>query len=513
MKIAFACSAFPPEGANGGMATFYSELAETLANNGHEILILTLTNGVERSEQQKNLRIERFSYVEEHYANLHDLGFIPTTAWFLARATHLYKKAAACIEQFQPDIIECPENGFLGLWFDTSKIPLVVRCLCPAFQSLKVNSPDTLNVVDWHIVSALETSFLNKAHSITAPSENLAKIISQHTGIALSKFKIIRNPLSSQFLKTKDDLKELSSVSQNKENYPNLIFVGRVEKLKGCDLLVEMMPKIVSKYPKAHLTIVGYEGPITGLSTTYGDVLRDRLKEIDCLEYVSFTNSVSRSTLKNYLLAADIFVFPSRYDNSPYSCLESMSCGVPVIASAVGGIPEYIEHGVTGWLVNSEDPLSLSNAVINLASNNELRKQIATNGQQSVLNMCDPQVVAQQTSELYEQTIKDFKNSNTQNLSLTETIVKDNIVKDLIFAFDDFVNNSYLIDKINNQLDHSIRENANLAWKGGWSRGFEEGQMSLIKDPVFFFRLLGKNIISTVNRRIKNYITQRINTI
>jgi glycosyltransferase involved in cell wall biosynthesis len=73
----------------------------------------------------------------------------------------------------------------------------------------------------------------------------------------------------------------------------------------------------------------------------------------------------------------ELFVLPSRIEASPVSILEAMALGVPVLATSVGGVPEMIEHGVSGWLAPPSDPETLAGALERLAGDGDLRQRLA----------------------------------------------------------------------------------------------------------------------------------------
>lgn len=486
MKIALACSVFPPEGSNGGMATFYLELSRALASLGHDVLVVTLTNAEDQSETVDGVRLERFHFDDEDYANLSTLGFLPFTSWYLSRAVHLHRRAAELIEDFAPDVFESPEHGFLGLLFQSAAHPLVIRCLCPAFQSMVLNGDDQRHPADWYLTSALEINFLRRADALTAPSKNLAGIVSDGTGIPAERFTIIKNPLACLDEQSPSDesYAEKSNAiagmkSKTERKFPRLVFVGRVEQLKGCDLLVEMMPAVLKRFPDATLQVIGQEATAAGTDVPFSDQLRKRLEELDCVESVNFTGAVPRDQLQSMVSQSDLAIFPSRYDSSPYSCLETMSFGVPVLASNVGGIPEYIEHGVNGWLFPSENPARLADAVITLCSDSNLRLQLAAAGKESCLSQCNPLAVAKQTVEMYERTVSEFKNSTADGVKRIP-IGEDKFVQALLSAFDDLVKTPYYRDRLNVDLQRVMQE----VYQNGFTDGFQSGRHSIAANPA-----------------------------
>ncbi|HIA51044.1 MAG TPA: glycosyltransferase family 1 protein [Candidatus Melainabacteria bacterium] len=469
MKIALACSAFPPDGANGGTATFYLELSRALASLGHDVLVVTLTQGEERSETVDGVRVERIHFDESQYVNLQTLGFVPFTAWYMSRAVHVQRHASALLEAFEPDVLECHEHGFFGMLLHSQNYPMIVRCLCPAFQSMALNGDEKRFPVDTHLVSALEIAFLQRADALTAPSSNLAGIISAHTGIPIERFEIIKNPLAPG-----EEVKPSLAESQ----FPRLAFVGRVERLKGCDLLIEMLPAVLKRFPDASLTLFGQDGLSPGFEMSFREQLRIRANELGCSERVTFAGLIPHDQLSSRVTEADIAIFPSRYDSSPYACLEAMSFGVPIVASDVGGIPEYVEHGVTGLLFQSENAENLAAAVIALCSDSNLRSRIAAAGKESVLTMCSPRSVGTRTLELYERTLHNFRHDGAGRSPGHAADAR--VIVDLLAAFDDLVEKPYYRQRVDQELQTHMEE----VYQEGVTAGFRAGRRSVASDPA-----------------------------
>lgn len=150
----------------------------------------------------------------------------------------------------------------------------------------------------------------------------------------------------------------------------NILFVGRVDDArKGFEFLVEAMRSVwAACTQKAMLTVVGEILPNT----------RDRLIQ-EFGERVRVLGAVSEETLEREYAEADIFVMPSLYEGFGMPFIEAMRYGVPVIGTAVGGIPEVVTEE-TGILVPAKNPGALSNAIMKLLEYPDLRLSIGTAG-------------------------------------------------------------------------------------------------------------------------------------
>ena len=110
--------------------------------------------------------------------------------------------------------------------------------------------------------------------------------------------------------------------------------------------------------------------------------LKELALQYDINEYIYFLGV--RKDVLELMRKAFIFVLPSRWEGFGLVLLEAMSVGVPIIATKVGGIPEVIEDGKDGILVEPENPEELSNAILRLLDNKELRSLVSSNAYKKV---------------------------------------------------------------------------------------------------------------------------------
>ncbi len=133
---------------------------------------------------------------------------------------------------------------------------------------------------------------------------------------------------------------------------PLLLFVGRIQPLKGVDVAVRALGLLERK--DARLWIVG------GASGQSGDTevqrIHDLIAELGLEDRIEFIPPQPHHLLSTFYRAADVCLVPSRSESFGLVALEAAACGVPVVASAVGGLLTLVEHGHTGYLVESRDP-------------------------------------------------------------------------------------------------------------------------------------------------------------
>ena len=150
-----------------------------------------------------------------------------------------------------------------------------------------------------------------------------------------------------------------------------LLYVGRIESLKGVELLVRTTAHLDTCEPVRVLVVGDDNGQ---------DREVDRLRELaDTLEVgqsIDFVGRVAQEELPVYYSAADVCVVPSFYESFGLAALESMACGTPVVASRVGGLSTVIQHGSTGYLKSWRCPEAFANSLEMLISSKSLQNSM-----------------------------------------------------------------------------------------------------------------------------------------
>ncbi|MCH7425102.1 glycosyltransferase family 4 protein, partial [Shewanella sp. MM_2022_3] len=153
-------------------------------------------------------------------------------------------------------------------------------------------------------------------------------------------------------------------------NNVNLLMVGAVNKNKNQQLAIELLVK----QPNAYLTIVGDGSEI--------DSLKRYAEQLDVSERIHWTGFVTE--LDKYYRDADFLLMLSHFEAFPYSVLEAMSNGTPVIAVPVGGVPEIIKSGVNGWLVEDYGVNTLAEKINQVCSDPQQYIKVASNARRTI---------------------------------------------------------------------------------------------------------------------------------
>ena len=170
-----------------------------------------------------------------------------------------------------------------------------------------------------------------------------------------------------------------------------IVYLGRLVAEKRVDHLLRIWPQIKTAFPETLLLIIGTGSEETLLQGLAGDGVR-------------FTGQIRDSV--RYLKAADLYVSPSSTEGLSLSLLEALSCGLPVLATSVGGARDVIQHNVNGYLIPPEDLSSLKNGLLTLLGDEALRTKLGQGGRQRIISDYSLDSVADKLSDVYTGLIK-----------------------------------------------------------------------------------------------------------
>ena len=187
-----------------------------------------------------------------------------------------------------------------------------------------------------------------------------------------------------------------------------VLFVGRIEALKGVDTLIRAMSclKVKDMHRPVHLAIIGGEPDVNAREMSMEMARLQKLCDELCLgQMVVFLGKRGQDTLPYYYSAAEVLVMPSLYESFGMVALEAMACGTPVIASEVGGLGFLVQDGETGFTIPDGEPDKLCEKLSLLLTDHELRESM---GQRAADYACsyDWERIAKQIVDVYDGLIK-----------------------------------------------------------------------------------------------------------
>lgn len=343
MNVLIVTGIFPPD--HGGPASYVPTIATELTGLGHNVIqVVTLSDSIAHT-QQYPFPVLRLARNQNRI-----LRMIKTISTIYSLAKHadvvyvnglvLESVIATRILRKRPFVVKVV--GDL-IWERASQQELANTNL-DDFQT--VHLP-----IKWQLLRKLQSWYINQADNIIVPSSYLARIVSGW-GVSAEKITTILNAVKLHTL----DAPSVPSV--------DVVTVARLVPWKGLDILIEVCAK-----NQWQLNIVG-DGPDRAMLESLANKLNAQVR---------FVGHVTKSQVAHEIRKAKVFVLNSSYEGLPHVVLEAKAAGVPVVATAVGGTPDTIMHGIDGWLVQFGDRTELTRTLEMVLSNEELRKVTAEN--------------------------------------------------------------------------------------------------------------------------------------
>lgn len=196
------------------------------------------------------------------------------------------------------------------------------------------------------------------AHRVLANSESVAESLRREDGVPAGRVHTVLNFVDSDAFSPPpaDFIARTRAELSIGEGVPVIAIVASLYPVKDHDTLFRAVARLVSRWPSLMLLVVGEGGSRPGLEQL--------ARELGITDNVRFAGRRPHSPTMHHL--ADVSVLCSRSEGFPNSIVEAMAAGKPVVATAVGGIGDAVQHGTTGWLVPPALPEALSDALAEL---------------------------------------------------------------------------------------------------------------------------------------------------
>lgn len=354
----------------GGITRYLLTLSRGLVKSGHEVFIASSSGDAAKDFETQGahlltLDIRTKSMVDSRvYAALAPLQkyvlennidvihaqtrVTQVMGWFLKRKTH------------RPFIATC--HGFFR--------PRWLRKLFPCWGDYTIA-----------ISEQVREHLKNDFH---IPETRISLI---HNGVDAREF----SPVSSQEKSRRR--KELGL----EESQQIIGIVARLSDVKGQDILIRAFKKVHEQKPHARLLIVG-QGKLEF-------ELKALTKELELEAHVKFYQDLNKTAY--FLSVFDVFANPSRQEGLGISVMEAQACGVPVVASRVGGIPSLIEEGKSGYLVEPQNPDELANKLFYVLDHQDEVARIVEFARKNVQARYSSDQMVKQTIDVYQSAVKE----------------------------------------------------------------------------------------------------------
>jgi len=355
--------AAPGQGKSGGMNVYVRQLAAALGETGMKIDIFTREHSdvVNRVETiGPNVRVIHLKAGEPD-AHLGDLyALLPD---FLEQLNDFREE-----EGLEYDVVH--SHYWLSSWVGRELSQAIDVPHVVTFHTLSlIKMQSRAGEIEQTERPVVEAEVMATADRIIAFSPHERDAMARLYGADTRKVSLVPCGVDLEVFRPLDQKAVRSRLGLNGEKI--LLYVGRVEPIKGLDLLVETAAQMDSK-EGVRMMVVGAD--------VNGDREMDRVKQLakerDLEDKIDFVGQVDHDDLPLYYNAADVCVVPSYYESFGLVALESMACGTPVVATRVGGLSTIIHHGRTGYLKSWRCPEAFANSVEMIISSDGLQQSM-----------------------------------------------------------------------------------------------------------------------------------------
>jgi glycogen synthase len=386
MNVLMICAEYPLVG--GGLGSYVKSLAPALAARGHEVHVLSCLGGQWRRDYRDGLVwVHERGKVRLRLGVRRLLGG-PETWDRLVSAVSCRLEQARLRVPF--DVIEVADFGAEGLFLGVGRRkPLVAHLHGPLKLTHRYSGVEPgrdTRLADW-----LERMAVARADLVTSPSDLVSRDLRDARWLRGGPARTVRNPI---------DLEQWADIPPVKDARPLVLAVGRVEPLKGPDVLVRAAVTLTKEAGAVEVVFIGRSsGEREGLQ--YRDWIRKLVAETGAP--CRFVDQVPRSELRHWYAAARVVAVPSLYETLSMAGLEAMASGRPVVCSSSTGVAELVAGSGAGAVVPSGSAHLLARALLPYVLDPEVARVAGERGRRLMRETCSAERIADERERCYRE--------------------------------------------------------------------------------------------------------------
>ena len=332
-----------------------------------------------------------------HYVNLSMAASIEDVGHFrlkkIVDLVHLLKNIRKKVKEIKPSLVYMTPNAKGGAFFKEFLIIMMLKRMgCKVV--IHYHNKGVKTVQDKWMNHQLYKRFFKKLKVIL-----LAECLYDDIKKYVKKEDVFICP---------NGIKDIASenISKRDSEYPKLLFLSNLLKAKGVFDMTEACKILRKKHISFSCTFIGAESAEISTNVFQSHIKTEGLQ--DCLEYVGpkFGNDK-----ESYFKLADIFILPSHDECFPLVLLEAMQYGLPCISTNEGAIPDIVDNGKTGFVINKKSPAELADKLEILINDAKLRQEMGTAGREKYKNHYTLELFEHKMAEILNKII--FINSNS----------------------------------------------------------------------------------------------------
>ena len=394
-KVCFISPEYWP--LSGGTGAYVYYLSNELMKNGYKICVVTGSNQAQDIQVNPQLNVVFLK--------------IPKTpiikSFLLAGAS--YRKLNSVRDSVNVDIthaqLPLTPNFAVPPNFGKALVCTVHSTWKGEAEAIRGEPYSRLNANEKFLVSfnwflrIFEEKMLERAKKIIAVSHFTKWELLNYYKIPEDKIRVIHNGVDvNKFKPASDKRKVKAELGFNPDDLA-IVSVGRLYARKGLFTLIESMPAVVKRFRNAKFIISG-----KGQSDEMHKLIA-HAEKLGVKNNIIFTGYYPDKKLPKLYQAADVFAFSTFYEHHPFAVLEALATGLPVVTTTVGGIPETIENGKNGFLVEPFNPHQFADRLLYLLEHPAFAMEMGALARKTIVEQYDWRIVVKDAIKVYDEVL------------------------------------------------------------------------------------------------------------
>ncbi len=294
------------------------------------------------------------------------------------------------IRQINPDFIHAQSQDRYALAAIRSGIPMVMSIHGLFFKQSELLEGSAIGrYVRKFLWNRIERYCIRRAPSVIVMNEYVGAVARK---LARGDVHFVHNPINDAYFLE-------SGIRMNKDPSTGntVLFAGMISKRKYLEKLLEVASLVIDRNPNVRFRVAG-----KAQDKQYYREIVQLSKKLGIAERVDFLGFIPETELIEEYKGADLFVLTSKEDTSPMAVAQAMAAGLPVVASRIGGIPELIEDGVTGFLGDNDRPEGLARSILEILQDPLLRSRLGSSAAEKASELFTERAVSKRLEKIYE---------------------------------------------------------------------------------------------------------------
>lgn len=395
-KVCFISPEYWP--LTGGTGSYVYYLSNELLKNGHKIYVVTGSN------QTQDIKVN--SQLDVSFLKIPKMPIVKS----FMLAGNSYRKLQSIRDTENIDIM-LPQLPLTPSFAVPPNFGKTLVCTVHSTWKgeaeairgepyLRLNANEKFLVSFNWFLRIFEEGMLHRARKIIAVSNFTKWELTNYYKIPENKIKVIHNGVDINKFKPAEDKRKVKAELGFNPDDIAIVSVGRLYARKGLFTLIQSMPAVIKSFPKAKFIISG-----KGQSDEMKKLIA-HAERIGVKNNIIFTGYYPDKKLPKLYQAADVFAFSTFYEHHPFAVLEALATGLPVVTTTVGGIPETIESGRNGFLVEPFNEKQFAEKILYLLEHPAFASEMGALARKTVVEQLDWNIVVKDAMRVYEEALR-----------------------------------------------------------------------------------------------------------